>query len=105
MQIALKKKITHMCNWCRWIVLNKDVGGQDLQDYVRTQSVQKGKKHMSGKHFAAHMNNVVLPEVIKRGDAKGLPTKIQENGISVRTARFWLHYNYMGCYFKQVCVC
>ena len=62
---------------------------------------------MTVKDFAAHVNNVVLrlPEVIKRGDAKGLPTiaKIQENGISVRTARFWLHY--MGCYFKQVCVC
>ena len=104
MQIALKKKkITHMCNWCRWIVLNDDVWGQDLRDYVRTQSVQKGKKNMTVKDFAAHVNNVVLPEVIKRGDAKGLPTKIQENGISVRTARFWLHY--MGCYFKQVCVC
>jgi len=78
-------------------------GGKIFETMCEPSLFKKEKKNMTVKDFAAHVNNVVLPEVIKRGDAKGLPTKIQENGISVRTARFWLHY--MGCYFKQVCVC
>ena len=83
----------------RWIVLNDDVWGKHLRDFVRTESVRKGRKNMTVKDFAQHVNNVVLPEAVRRGDAQGLPKKIQEQGISIRTARFWLHY--MGCFFKQ----
>lgn len=83
----------------RWIVLHDDVWGKTLRDFVRTESVRKGKKNMTVKDFAAFVNNVVLPEAVQRGDAHGLPKKIQTGGISIRTARYWLHY--MGCFFKQ----
>ena len=83
----------------RWIVLNDDVWGSQLRDYVRTESVQKGQKNMTVKKFRTFVNDVIIPEVIKKGDEKSLSKKIQQNGIAESTARFWLHY--MGCYFKQ----
>ena len=59
------------------------------------------KKNMTVEKFARFeiVNIVVIPEAVKRGDGKGLSKKIQNDGISVQTTRFWLHY--MGCYFKQ----
>ena len=75
----------------RWIVLNDDVWGSQLRDYVRTESVQKGQKNMTVKKFRTFVNDVIIPEVIKKGDEKSLSKKIQQNGIAESTARFWFH--------------
>ena len=84
---------------CRWIVLNDEVWGKQLREYVRSESVKKGEKNMTVESFAKYVNGNILPEVIRRGEDKGLPHSIRENGICLETARFWLHY--IGCYFKQ----
>ena len=58
----------HQYHERRWIVLNDDVWASQLRDYVRTESVQKGQKNMTVKKFRTFVNDVIIPEVIKKGD-------------------------------------
>lgn len=83
----------------RWIVIHDDVWGKELRGYVRQFSVVKGEKNMTVEQFTSFVNSTIIPQAVACGDAAGLPKKIQKSGISLQTARYWLHY--IGCYFKQ----
>ena len=76
-----------MCVY-RWIVLNDDVWGQDLRDYVRSESVKKGQKNMTVESFWKFVNMTIIPEVIKCREGNGLPQSVATNGVSSKTARF-----------------
>ena len=92
-----------MCVY-RWIVLNDDVWGQDLRDYVRSESVKKGQKNMTVESFRKFVNMTIIPKVIKRGEGNGLPQSVATNGVSSKTARFVIIliyvYMYMHSLFK-----
>ena len=86
-----------MCVY-RWIVLNDDVWGQDLRDYVRSESVKKGQKNMTVESFRKFVNTTIIPEVIKRGEGNGLPQSVATNGVSSKTARFVIIYLFIYVY-------
>ena len=74
------------------------VCGNSVKRLCEDMVCAKRSKNTTVKKFKTFVNDVIIPEVIKKGNKNSLSKKTQ-NGIAKSTARIWLHY--MGCYFKQ----